>query len=138
MTPAFAGYADKVRASFARQSMMRTFGADLVSIAPGAVEIAAPVVDGARQQQGFGHAALTFGIGDSAAGYAALTLLAEADEVMTAEMKINLMAPADGRLVARGRVIRPGRRLIVVAADVWAGDRHVATLQGTMVPVKGQ
>ncbi len=132
--------AARVRASFAAQSMMTTFGAEIDSLGPGFCRIAAPVAEGARQQQGYGHAALTFGLGDSAAGYAALTLLDETLEVVTAEMKINLLAPAVGeRLVAEGRVIRPGRRLIVVQSDVWAetaGDRrHIAALMGTIVPV---
>jgi acyl-coenzyme A thioesterase PaaI-like protein len=61
-------------------------------------------------------------------------------EVLTAEIKINLLAPAMGeRLVAEGRVIKPGRRLVVVQSEVWSetgGDRRqVAILTGTMVPV---
>ena len=52
-------------------------------------------------------------------------------------MKINLLAPASGtRLVAEGRVVRNGRRLLVVASEVYAeGDaarRHVATMLGTI------
>ena len=95
----------------------------------------------ARQQHDVGHAALAFAIGDTAAGYAALTLMPDEAEVMTVEMKINLLSPSAGeRLVAEGRVIRPGRRLMVVTADVWAetGDKrkHVAILQGTMIPVQ--
>ena len=43
------------------------------------------------------------------------------------------------RLVAEGRVIRAGRRILVVAADVFAetggARKHVAMLQGTMIPV---
>jgi acyl-coenzyme A thioesterase PaaI-like protein len=56
-------------------------------------------------------------------------------------MKINLLAPAVGvRLIARGRVVKPGRRLVVVIAEVEAeaadGTRRlIAVLQGTMVPV---
>ena len=55
-------------------------------------------------------------------------------------MKINLLRPALGdRLVAEGRVIKPGRRVTVVQADVFAetGDvrKHIAVLQGTMIPV---
>ncbi|WP_449044235.1 PaaI family thioesterase [Paracoccus versutus] len=130
----------RIRASFDRQSMMRTLGARLESVGPGQVAIAAPILPGSLQQHGAGHAGLAFSIGDSAAGYAALTLMPEEAEVMTVEMKINLMSPATGdRLVAEGRVIRPGRRILVVAADVWAetGNRrkHVAMLQGTMIPV---
>ncbi|MEM6566175.1 MAG: PaaI family thioesterase, partial [Pseudomonadota bacterium] len=82
----------------------------------------------------------SFSIGDSAAGYAALTTMHMDQEVVTAEIKINLLAPAQGdRLVARGRVIKPGRRLVVVASDVFAvtcgAEVLVAVLQGTMVPV---
>ncbi len=130
----------RIRDSFSRQSLMQTFGAELVQIAPGLVEIAAPILPGARQQQGFGHAGLTFSLGDSAAGYAALTQLEPGADVVTAEIKINLLAPAAGdRLIATGRVIKPGRRLIVVSAEVAAeqnGKRKlIAVLQGTMIPV---
>jgi uncharacterized protein (TIGR00369 family) len=131
----------KIRASFARQTMMASIGAELASVAAGRVSIAAPVLPGFRQQQGFAHAGLTFALGDSAAGYAALSVLPAEAEVMTVEMKINLLAPAAGRLAAEGRVLKPGRRIVVVAAEVWAeevggGRRQVAALQGTMIPVE--
>lgn len=130
----------RIRDSFDRQTMMRTLGAELVSVAPGACVIAARILPGSLQQHGAAHAGLAFSIGDSAAGYAALTMMPGDTDVMTVEMKINLMSPAIGdRLVAEGRVIRSGRRITVVAADVWAetGDmrKHVAMLQGTMIPV---
>lgn len=132
--------AARVRASFGSQTMMQTFGAHLTALAPGFCRIEALILPGSRQQQGAGHAALAFGIGDSAAGYAALTLMAEGQEVMTAEMKINLMSPAVGdRLIAEGRVVRAGRRLTVVTAEVWAetGEirKQVALMQGTMISV---
>lgn len=136
LDPAIAA---KLRASFAAQSLMTTFGAQMDALAPGRVVLSAEVAAHLRQQQGFSHAALAFGLGDSAAGYAALSLMPAEVEVMTVEMKINLLAPGSGRLVAEGRVIKPGRRLLVVAADVFAEDagsrRHVALLQGTMIPV---
>ena len=130
----------RITASFAQQSMMRTLGAQIVSVEKGRVVLAANVTDGLKQQQGASHAALSFALGDTAAGYAALSMMPEDVEVMTVEMKINLLAPGSGRLVAEGRVVKPGRRLTVVAADVWAEDeagsrKHVAMLQGTMIPV---
>ncbi|MEO0764375.1 MAG: PaaI family thioesterase [Pseudomonadota bacterium] len=132
---------DRIAASFARQFMMQTFGATLDAVAQGHVTLSAPILPGSRQQQGFAHAALTFGLGDSAAGYAALTTIPEDQEVVTAEIKINLTAPATGdRLIAKGRVIKPGRRLIVVSSEVFAVtdgvQTLVAVLQGTMVPVR--
>ena len=132
--------ADRIRESFERQSMMRSIGARLLRVEPGRVAVGGPVGDGFRQQQGFAHAGLVFALGDNAAGYAALSILPEGVEVMTVEMKINLLAPGAGHLVAEGRVIRAGRRLVVTAADVWSEDAagrrlHVAVMQGTMIPV---
>lgn len=131
----------RIQSSFDSQSMMTTLGAELIETGKGTATITAPILAGSRQQQGFGHAGLTFSIGDSAAGYAALTLMPDDQEVVTAEIKINLLAPAIGdRLIARGRVIKPGRRLIVVASDVYADtdgqERHIASLMGTMMPVE--
>lgn len=129
----------RINDSFLAQTMMRTLGARLVEVETGHAVITAPILPGSKQQQGMGHAGLTFSIGDSAAGYAALTTMPLTSEIVTAEIKINLLAPATGDFLrATGRVIKPGRRLIVVAADVHAitGDQEVliAVLQGTMVP----
>lgn len=133
---------DRITRSFAAQTMMQTIGARLATINPGEVRIEAPVLPGLRQQQGFGHAGLTFSLGDTAAGYAALSLMPLDRDVLTAEIKINLLAPAMGDLlIATGRVIKPGRRLMVVSAEVHAmqDDKTtlIAILQGTMVPVDG-
>jgi uncharacterized protein (TIGR00369 family) len=130
----------RIRASFARQSLMATFDARILAVVEGAVTLTAPLTDAVRQQHGAGHAGLTFALADTAAGYAALTLMPEGREVMTVEAKINLLAPALGEgLVARGRVLRAGRRLVVVSAEVSAvaagAETVVAILQGTMIPV---
>lgn len=140
MTDDIAAIETRIRESFARQSMMQTLGASLTGIAPGRVVIEAPILPGSRQQQGFAHAALTFALGDTAAGYSALTRMADGMEVLTAEIKLNLLAPGRGELLrATGRVVKPGRRLVVVTSEVHAvdGDREtlIAILQGTMVPV---
>jgi len=131
----------RIRDSFARQSMMQTLGAEIDHISDGKVIITAPILPGSRQQHGVAHAALTFAIGDTAAGYSALTKLPADQEVMTAEIKINLLAPANGNLLrASGKVIKAGRRLVVVSAEVHAitdsTETLVAILQGTMVPIQ--
>lgn len=138
MTSLAPDITDKIRNSFAQQSLMTTLGAELEQIDAGLVRISAPLLPGSLQQHGVAHAGVTFALGDSAAGYAALTRMAAEAEVVTAEMKINLLAPAQGpRLVAEGRIIRAGRRLTVVQADVFGGPdlTPVALLQGTMIPV---
>ncbi len=144
MIPVSPDIENKVKASFASQSMMTSIGAEIKSIQPGNVIITAPILEGFRQQQNFAHGGLIFTLGDSAAGYAALSVMPLETEVMTVELKINLMAPAlaspNGFLMAQGKVLKPGRRLIVVASQVWCDDQNgnrvqVAALLGTMIPV---
>lgn len=135
-------FAEDVRASFARQGFMAYLGAELVRVEPGEVEICLPLRPELTQQHGFGHAAATWSIADTSAGYAAMSLMAPGDGVLTVELKINLLAPAKGSLLrAVGRVERAGRRLTVVRADVHAGDgteeAHVATAMGTMMTMPG-
>ncbi|PWE27071.1 phenylacetic acid degradation protein [Pararhodobacter marinus] len=130
----------RVRASFAQQTMMQTLAASLISVEPGRCVIRAPIVDHLRQQHGAAHAGLAFTLGDTAAGYAALSMMPGDTEVMTVEMKINLLSPALGEaLEAVGQVMRAGKRLTIVTAEVFAlqGEtrKSVALLQGTMIPV---
>ena len=67
-----------VRASFARQGMMRLLEATIADLAPGRCMLSAPIRPETSQQHGFAHAGLAWSLGDSAAGYAALSLLARA------------------------------------------------------------
>ena len=62
-------------------------------------------------------------------------------EILTTELKINLLAPGEGdHLIARGKVIKPGRRLVIVQSDVYAvedgRETHIAMLMGTTIAVK--
>lgn len=127
---------DAVAAQFARQGLMQTFDARLDRATPGRVCLSAPVTPAVSQHHGSGHAGLTFALADTAAGFAAWTGMEPGFEVVTSEFRISLLAPARDRLSAEGRVIRPGKRLIAVAADVYDGETHVATALGTMVPVR--
>src|SRR3546814_6620429 len=96
--PAAPEIAPRIRDSFARQSFMTSIGAEITLIGDGRVVVEAPVGSAFLQQQGFAHGGLLFTLADTAAGYAALTMMPPEVEVMTLEMKINLMAPASGRL----------------------------------------
>lgn len=102
---------------------MSTIGASLELVEPGEVHIALPFSATLSQQHGYMHAGATTAIADSANGYAALTLTPPGYEVLAVEFKINLLAPARApRLLARGRVLRAGRRLTVCLAEVVGVD----------------
>ena len=124
----------RVRSSFARQNFMATLGASLELIEPGEVHIALPFSANLSQQHGYLHAGATAAIADSANGYAALTLTPADAEVLAVEFKINLMLPAAAkRFIARGRVLRPGRRLSVCLAEVVASDGADEAVSATML-----
>jgi len=136
--PLDAAIVARVRASFARQGAMATLGADLADVGAGRVAIAVPIEPHLSQQDGFLHAGIVVAALDSACGYAALTLMPDDAEVLTVELKVNLLAPASGeRLVAEGEVVRAGRTLTVCRGDGYAeqgSERvHVATMLATIV-----
>jgi uncharacterized protein (TIGR00369 family) len=131
----------RVRESFARQRFMRTLGATLTRVEPGAVDIRLVIRPELSQQHGFVHAGAVAAIGDSACGYAAFSLMPAGAGVLAVEYKINLMAPAVGEaLIARGRVVRAGRTLSVCQAEMVAVaqgvERTVALLVSTVMTVR--
>lgn len=133
----------KVRASFALQTVMQTIGASISALRPGFCEIELPYRRDLCQQHGFLHAGITATIADSAAGYAAFSLMPPVSSVLTVEFKVNLMAPAAGeRFLARGAVIKPGKTLTVVDAEVFAvengGEKSVAKMLATMMCLDGK
>lgn len=131
---------DRIKESFARQGLLRTLGARVVSVEPGAVTLALPLTEALTQQQGYAHGGVTFSLGDSAAGYAAVSLLEPGFDVVTSDMTIHYLAPGIGdTLEARGTVIRSGRRMLVSQADIYTtvegNEAHIARMTGTMVRV---
>jgi uncharacterized protein (TIGR00369 family) len=131
----------RIAASFARQGMMRHLDARLLRVAPGVVEILLPYSDKVTQQQDGFHGGAMGAVADIAAGYAGLTVAPEGMEVVTAEYKINFLGSFQGgTLRATGRVVKPGKRLIVTTAEVvHVGDAGkeapCALMQQTLVPV---
>jgi uncharacterized protein (TIGR00369 family) len=145
--PAFAvqdpDFEANVRRSFDDLTLMRTVGARLHRVAPGEVEIDLPFRDDLTQHHGYLAGAVLTAIVDIACGYAAMTLMPSGASVLTVEYKVNFLSPAQGdRMVARGRVVRPGRTLTVCSGDVTAivggNDKIVATMLATMATVNRQ
>lgn len=131
-------FAKRVKDSFKRQGFMAHLGAQINDIKAGQVEIRVPFEPFLSQQHGFFHGGLIGTIGDNAGGYSAFTLMAATDSVLTVEYKLNIMAPALGEfLVARGRVLRPGKTLTVCQSDIFVSrngvDKLCATLLGTFM-----
>ena len=132
-------FVEEIKQSFAKQTVMSLIGGELTRVEPGIVEITLPYRSDLTQQHGYVHAGIITTIADSACGYAAYTLMPPNSDVLAVEFKVNLMRPAKGEtFVARAEVVKSGRTLTVVRADVHAltgNDQRelVAIMQGTMM-----
>ena len=133
----------RVQESFALQGAMLTLGAQITHLAAGAVDIGFDWAPGLTQQHGFIHAGMLSAALDSACGYAGFSLMPEDAGVLTIEFKINLLAPAQGqRFRCEGRVIKPGRTIVVAEGRAYAIDhgqeKLCATMQCTLMAVHGR
>src|SRR4051812_7440709 len=143
LQPRDPDYAERVRASFARQGAMATIGAVLADIAPGRAVIELAWQQGLTQQHGFLHAGMVATALDSACGYAAATLMPADAGVLTIEYKINLLAPAQGqRFRMEGLVLKPGRTITVAEGRAYALDegreKLVASMTATLMTIAGR
>jgi uncharacterized protein (TIGR00369 family) len=137
-----AGFAERVRESFNRQPAMHMIGATVSAVEPGYCEVTLPMSERITQQHGFVHGGIVGMIADSAAGYAAFSLMPADSSPLTVEYKINMLNPTHGEtIVARARVIKSGRTLMVTQGDVVAlrdgAEVHCATMQQTLIVMRG-
>jgi len=114
----FAPIEHLIRENVGRQGFMRLVGAEISELARGTCSIAIDRRPELLQQHGFFHGGVTAFLVDNATTIAAAT--SRGQGALTAEYKLNLLSPATGeRLICRARVIKPGRQVAVVAADVY-------------------
>ena len=130
----------RCRDSFARQKMMAAIGAEVLSVKAGECELVMPFDERFTQQHGFMHAGVIATLADSACGYAALSLMPEDAAMLTTEFKVNLLSPAKGeRFIAVGRVVRPGKKLMVCLGEVFAEEggkrKQVALMTASMMVI---
>ncbi|HZK47245.1 MAG TPA: PaaI family thioesterase [Atopostipes sp.] len=131
----------RIHKNFEKQHFMSYLGAKLETIEEGRVSISVEKAAHLSQQTGFIHAGVITTIADSAAGYAAWSMMPENSDVLSVEFKVNLMRPASGsKIIAHAQVIKSGRQITVVEADVEDVDtgKVIAKFQGTMISVPAQ
>jgi uncharacterized protein (TIGR00369 family) len=143
----FAPIENLIRENVERQGFMKLVGAELGELSRGSCTIAVDRRSELLQQHGFFHGGVTAFLVDNATTIAAAT--SRGQGALTAEYKLNLLSPATGeRMICRARVIKPGRQVAVVAADVFCMtdgvEKHTATALASIamlqerIPVKGK
>ena len=117
----FPAVAAAIRKTLEEQGFTKLVGAKVVSVDPGVVVMALDRRPEVLQQNGLFHGGVVAYLVDNTTTAAAGTMIDRTTRtVITAEYKINLVAPSTGdRLTCRAEVIKPGRTLTVVEAKVY-------------------
>ncbi|GBC86782.1 Putative esterase [bacterium HR12] len=114
----------EVRERFAASAFHRSFfGMTLERVAEGEVDVALAVEDRHRNLLGIVHGGVIATLADTATGLAYRTVLEPGTQHVTTQLNVTyLSAGRGGRLVARGRVVKRGRRTGYAEADVLDGE----------------
>ena len=103
-------------------------GIELDAISKGAATLGLDVRKELLQNHGVVHGGAIASIIDTAMAFAIITLLEPREKVTTVDLTISFLRPlTKGRITAVAKVVRAGRRLFVVSAEVFDVDRKLAT-----------
>jgi len=106
----------------------RFLGLELEQVASGTATIGVNVRKELTQNQGVVHGGAIASLIDTATAFAIISLIAPSEKVTTVDLAICYLRPAvRGRLKAVARVVRAGRRLFVVSAEVFDKQGKVIT-----------
>jgi uncharacterized protein (TIGR00369 family) len=127
---------DRIHALFAVTPFMQDLGVVVTGVTDGACETKVEVQPRHLQQNGYVHAGVCAAMADHTSGAAAVTLAGEGHGVLTTEYSIHFLRPAKGaRLRCRATVLKPGKRLSVVEAEVYCDEVLVSKMTATMAIV---
>jgi uncharacterized protein (TIGR00369 family) len=110
-------------------------GIELVEVTNGTATLALEVRNELKQNHGVVHGGAIASLIDSAMAYAIIPLLAAGEKVTTVDLTISYLRPlTKGSATAKAKVVRSGRRLFVVTADVFDdGGKLAATALSTYI-----
>jgi uncharacterized protein (TIGR00369 family) len=106
----------------------RLLGIELDDIGRGTATLGLNVRQELTQNHGVVHGGAIASLIDTAMAFAIISLLAPKEKVTTVDLTLNYLRPLTrGRITAVAKVIRAGKRLFVVSADVFDDDGTLAS-----------
>lgn len=111
---------ERIRDAFKNVPFAHLIGLKLGKVERGSATLYLEARDELKQTRGLVHGGAIGSLIDTAAAVAILTLLEPHETTATVDLTIHYLRPlTQGRATAKAHVRRAGRRLIVVAADVF-------------------
>ena len=118
----------RARNAFAQVAYAKFLGLELCELKSGDVTVCLDVRDEVRQNHGVVHGGAIASLIDTASAFVILTAIDENERVTTTDLTIHYLRPVtSGRMLARARIVRGGRRRFVVSVEVENAGAVAAT-----------
>ena len=122
----------EIAASLTQSAFSQLLGCRVVQLDEGVAQVALNLEPQLRNRGGKLHGGALFSLVDISMGLACSSVHGFDQQSATIECKINyIRAVSEGEVLCIAKVIHPGRRTLVVEADVMQGDKLIAKAQGT-------
>ena len=119
---------ERARAAFALVPYAKFLGLELCELKDGQVTVCLDVREELKQNQGVLHGGAIASVIDTASAFVILTAIEPVESVTTTDLTIHYLRPITaGRLLAKARIIRGGRRRFVVNVELENAGELAAT-----------
>jgi acyl-CoA thioesterase len=104
-------------------------GMETELVEPGHAVLTMKIRDDLKRNGGIAHGGAIAALIDSAMAFAIVPLLAENERTTTVDLTIHFMRPlSEGSARASARVVRAGKRVITVSAELFNGEGKLAAM----------
>jgi uncharacterized protein (TIGR00369 family) len=127
----------RIKSALGKVPFAQLIGIEVEEIDKGSARLGLSIRHEHTQINGVAHGGVIASLIDTATAFAIISLLAPKERVTTVDLTISYLRPVtSGRVAARAKVVRAGRRLFVVNADVLSEDgKLAATALSTYIKV---
>ncbi len=109
----------RIREAFEQIPFARLLGMELGELRRGAATLHLEAREELKRNRGILHGGVVASLADTAAAFAVLTLSEQGQATTTIDLTVHYLRPlAAGRATARARVLRAGKRILVISVDV--------------------
>jgi len=115
----------------------KLLGIEIVSVEPGLATLSMKMRDDLKRNGGIAHGGAVATLIDSAMAFAIIPMLGQNEHSLTVDLTIHYLRPvSEGSARATARVVRAGKRVITVSAELFDGnDKLAATAISTYLRV---
>jgi uncharacterized protein (TIGR00369 family) len=132
-----ASQVERIQKALETVPFAKLLGIEVEDVSPGIATLGFAIRDNLKQNNGVVHGGAIASLVDTATALAIISLLPPDEKATTVDLTISYLRPLrNGRAHATARVIRAGRRLIVVSAELLDDEgKLIATALTTYIKI---